>query len=182
MKKGKIFSIIGAGVLIAGTILAVVSFNQVMEATNTNEFCSNCHAQNVVPEYERSIHFANHAGVQATCADCHVPHEFAPKMLRKLEAAKEVYAHFMGKVDTMEKFEAERLHMAKREWQRMKETDSATCRSCHAWRDMDFTQQKTVAQKMHQMAISENKTCIDCHKGIAHELPAMKDVPSGFVQ
>ncbi|WP_193386791.1 NapC/NirT family cytochrome c, partial [Yersinia pestis] len=29
-------------------------------------------------------------------------------------------------------------------------------------------------------AITEGKTCIDCHKGIAHKLPDMKDVPIGF--
>ncbi|MBL1188613.1 cytochrome c-type protein NapC, partial [Escherichia coli] len=26
----------------------------------------------------------------------------------------------------------------------------------------------------------EGKTCIDCHKGIAHKLPDMRDVPNGF--
>ena len=33
---------------------------------------------------------------------------------------------------------------------------------------------------MHKFAEENGKTCIDCHKGIAHKLPDMKDVESGF--
>jgi len=84
-------------------------------------------------------------------------------------------------VDTKEKFDAHRLEMAEREWARMKANNSAECRACHNFDAMDFTQQKTVAEKMHKMAISEGKTCIDCHKGIAHQLPDMHGKKQGFV-
>ncbi len=36
-------------------------------------------------------------------------------MKRKIIAAKEVYAHYTGKVDTLEKFNAHRLEMAQNE-------------------------------------------------------------------
>jgi cytochrome c-type protein NapC len=37
---------------------------------------------------------------------------------------------------------------------------------------MDFTRQSVRAQAMHTTYLaSREKTCIDCHKGIAHRLP-----------
>ncbi|MCW9717562.1 MULTISPECIES: NapC/NirT family cytochrome c [unclassified Avibacterium] len=173
------------GVLITLSFIAGIlfwgGFNTALEHTNTEEFCSSCHMNDVVPEYRQSVHYMNRTGVKATCANCHLPHEFIPKWARKIKAATEVYAHLTGKVDTKEKFEAARLEMAEREWARMKANNSQECRNCHNFEAMDFTQQKTVAEKMHAMAIKEGKTCIDCHKGIAHHLPNMKDVRSGFL-
>ena len=175
---------IGIGFLIIisaiGGILFWGGFNVALEHTNTEEFCSSCHMNDVVPEYRASAHYSNRSGVKAICSDCHVPHEFIPKWARKIEAAKEVYAHYTGKVDTKEKFEMHRLAMAEREWARLKANNSQECRNCHNFADMDFTQQKNVAAKMHAMAEKEGKTCIDCHKGIAHNLPHMKNVESGF--
>lgn len=175
---------IGIGFLILlsalGGILFWGGFNVALEHTNTEEFCSSCHMNDVVPEFRASPHFLNRSGVKAICSDCHLPHEFFPKWKRKLQASQEVFAHITGKVDTKEKFEAHRLEMAEREWARMKANNSQECRNCHNFSDMDFTQQKSVAAKMHAMAEQENKTCIDCHKGIAHNLPHMKNVESGF--
>ena len=43
---------------------------------------------------------------------------------------------------------------------------------------MDFTRQSPRAATAHgEFLISGDKTCIDCHKGIAHELPDMTGVP-----
>ncbi|MFZ7142287.1 cytochrome c3 family protein [Avibacterium avium] len=176
---------IAVGVLITLSFIAGIifwgGFNTALEHTNTEEFCSSCHMNDVVPEYRQSVHYVNRTGVKATCADCHLPHEFIPKWVRKIKAATEVYAHITGKVDTKEKFEAARLEMAEREWARMKANNSQECRNCHNFDAMDFTLQKGVAEKMHTMAIKDGKTCIDCHKGIAHHLPNMKDVKSGFL-
>ena len=44
----------------------------------------------------------------------------------------------MGTIDTKEKFEAKRMEMAKREWARMKESDSIGCRNCHSFESMDI--------------------------------------------
>jgi cytochrome c-type protein NapC len=42
---------------------------------------------------------------------------------------------------------------------------------------MDFSEQGSRSVKMHSSALaSGEKTCIDCHKGIAHQLPDMKGV------
>lgn len=174
---------IGAVILISalGGIFAWSGLNAGLAMTNTEEFCSDCHMNDVVPEYRASAHYSNRSGVKVICSDCHVPHEFFPKWKRKIIAAKEVYAHFTGKVDTIEKFEAHRGEMAEREWARLKANNSQECRNCHNFEDMDFTQQKGVAQQMHALAQEQGKTCIDCHKGIAHNLPHMAEVQKNFI-
>ncbi|MCZ4060510.1 cytochrome c-type protein NapC [Pantoea sp. LMR881] len=166
----------GAGILFWG------GFNTGMEMTNREEFCIGCHEMrnNVYQEYQQTVHYTNRSGVRATCPDCHVPHEWGPKMLRKIEASKEVYAKIFGLVDTPQKFEEHRIELARNEWRRMKNNNSQACRNCHNFEYMDFTQQKTVASKMHAKAVETGQTCIDCHKGIAHHLPDMKDEPNGF--
>lgn len=163
-----------------GGILAWVGFNYGLEKTNTEQFCASCHMNDAYPEYLHSVHYQTRTGVGASCPDCHVPHEFLPKMKRKIEAAKEVYAYFTGKVDTLEKFNAHRLEMAENEWARMKANDSKECRNCHKVDRMNFSEQRPVAARMHEKMKTEGKTCIDCHKGIAHQLPDMSGVESGF--
>jgi hypothetical protein len=50
--------------------------------------------------------------------------------------------------------------------------DSLECRNCHDYDYMDFTRQSPRAQYMHARFVeTREKTCIDCHKGIAHLLP-----------
>ena len=38
---------------------------------------------------------------------------------------------------------------------------------------MDYVAQQRRSVKGHIKGFDEEKTCIDCHKGIAHSLPAM---------
>ena len=113
----------------------------------------------------------NRTGVKATCSDCHVPHEFVDTMIRKIKASNDVFQHFMGKIDTQEKFETHRLELAKRVWLRMKESDSRECRNCHDVKAMDPEKQGKTAQKQHKRLATGERTCIDCHFGIAHKEP-----------
>jgi cytochrome c-type protein NapC len=127
---------------------------------------------NVYAEYrENTIHYTNRTGVRATCPDCHVPKEWGPKMLRKIQASRELYGKVTGSIDTREKFLERRLDLARREWARMKANDSLECRNCHTLESMDTTKQKPRARKSHELAVKNNETCIDCHKGIAHHIP-----------
>ena len=59
----------------------------------------------------------------------------------------------------------------------MKENNSATCRSCHDYDAMDHAKQHPEAARQMKIAAKDNQSCIDCHKGIAHQLP---DMSSGF--
>ena len=148
-------------------------FNTGMEATNTMEFCIGCHEMrdNVYVEYKKTIHYTNRTGVRAVCSDCHVPKDWTHKMIRKIQASKEVWGKITGVIDTPEKFAAHRLQMAESEWARMKANDSRECRNCHSFDAMDVEKQKLRGAKMHKIGIAEKKTCIDCHKGIAHTKP-----------
>ncbi len=92
-------------------------------------------------------------------------------MMRKIQASGEVYGKLMGTIDTKEKFEAKRLELAEHEWARMKASDSRECRNCHSFEGMNTEKQKLRGAKMHKIAQDDKKTCIDCHKGIAHRKP-----------
>lgn len=152
--------------------VAYSGMNLVFKETNTLEFCTSCHTmqQNFV-EYKESQHYKNHAGVRAICSDCHVPKSPMAKIVAKIYAGKDLYHEIMGTIDTPEKFEKHRFEMATRVWDKMKQTDSRECRSCHSWDAMMFDVQDKSASKKHQRAKSAGKTCIDCHKGIVHEIP-----------
>jgi len=173
----------GVGIVLAlGFIGGVVfwgGFNTALSLTNTEEFCIGCHemADNVYEEYRETIHYSNRSGVRATCPDCHVPKDWTHKIIRKIAASKEVWGMLTGIIDTREKFVEHRKSMAMREWKRMKDNDSRECRNCHNFEYMDFSEQGSRSVKMHSSALATGeKTCIDCHKGIAHELPDMKGV------
>lgn len=162
--------------LLVGFVSGIIfwgGFNTAMEMTNTEQFCISCHEMrdNVYPEYKETIHYTNRTGVRAVCSDCHVPKEWTYKMIRKIEASKEVWGKLVGTIDTREKFEAKRLELARREWKRMKANNSRECRNCHSLESMASEKQKQRARKQHEMAREDNLTCIDCHKGIAHHKP-----------
>ena len=148
-------------------------FNTAMEATNTLEFCTTCHEMrdNVYQEYKETIHFGLRTGVRAVCSDCHVPKDWTHKIIRKAQASGEVWGKLTGTIDTKEKFEAKRMELATHEWDRMKGNGSRECRNCHSFESMSPDLQKQTPYKKHMKAKEEGKTCIDCHKGIAHHLP-----------
>ncbi|NRB33211.1 MAG: NapC/NirT family cytochrome c [Rhodobacteraceae bacterium] len=163
-------------VLLAGFLGGILfwgGFHWTLEMTNTEEFCVSCHSMETnLGEYRETIHYNNHSGVRAICSDCHVPKEWQHKIKAKVMAVKDVYHEAVGTIDTAEKYESHRLHMAEAVWRKMKASDSRECRNCHNFQYMDFTIQETRAAAEHQRALDNNMTCIDCHQGIAHSLPA----------
>ncbi len=171
------------GFLVMGGFIAGIvfwgAFNTAVEVTNTEAFCVSCHEmrENVFVELKPTIHYTNRSGVRATCPDCHVPHEWTDKMARKMAASKEVWGKIFGTISTREKFLDKRLELARREWARLKANNSLECRNCHDLDYMDFTRQSVRAAEAHERFLaSGEKTCIDCHKGIAHKLPDMTGV------
>ena len=148
-------------------------FNTAMEMTNTLEFCTSCHEMRdtVFQEYKKTIHFSNRSGVRAICSDCHVPHPWGAKVVRKIQASNELFHKLIGTVDTPEKFEAHRLELAKHVWATMSGNGSRECHNCHNFDAMSAEKQKPAAVEVHKAAKAENMACIECHKGIAHKLP-----------
>lgn len=160
--------------LVAGGIGGIIfwgGFNTAMEATNTMPFCISCHEMrdNVYQEYKTTVHAQNRTGVSASCSDCHVPKDWVHKVVRKIEASNELIHHFLGSIDTPEKFDQKRLKLASNVWRSMKATDSRECRNCHTIESMNPEFQRPRARKQHMEAMKNGNTCIDCHKGIAHK-------------
>ncbi len=165
------------GTTVSGAVIFFVvgivfwgGFNTAMEATNTTEFCIGCHEMkdNVYKEYTPTIHYTNRTGVRAGCPDCHVPKPWIHKIVRKIQASREVFFWLTGKIDTPEKFDEHRFELAQSVWKAMKDTDSRECRNCHNFESMNPEFQKPRARKQHMNAFETGQTCIDCHKGIAH--------------
>lgn len=164
-KKYLLIGILAGGLLLAG-------FNGFTAYTNTTEFCLTCHEMEIpYQELQQTIHYNNPSGVRAECSDCHVPQQQPAKLLAKIQALDDIYGHIMGTIDTPEKYEAKRLAMAEVVWQRMEETGSRECRSCHSFESMDFDEQAKRPRRKHPQAMERGQTCVECHKGIAHDLP-----------
>ncbi len=162
--------------LLAGLVVGVVGvagFNYGLHATSTEVFCTSCHEMYAQPyqAVQQTAHFSNRSGVRPTCSDCHVPHEFVPKMIRKIEAAREVWGHLTGMIDTPEKYAIHVDAMKAREIARLQKNDSAECRNCHDVAQMELSQQSERARFYHGAMAEKNKTCIDCHQGVAHLYP-----------
>jgi cytochrome c-type protein NapC len=163
-------------IIVVGFVAGVIfwgGFNWAMEMTNNEQFCISCHEmkENVYLEYRNTVHYSNRTGVRASCPDCHVPHEWGHKVVRKIQASNEVLHKILGTIGTPEKFAAHRIELAKSVWRGMKTTDSRECRNCHKFDHMEYAVQEPRASKLHQTAFAQGKTCIDCHQGIAHKLP-----------
>jgi cytochrome c-type protein NapC len=86
----------------------------------------------------------------------------------------ELWGKIAGTIDTRAKFLDKRLAMAEHEWTRLEANDSLECRNCHRFNSMDLTRQGARAAAVHEKSLFTGvRTCIDCHKGIAHRLPNM---------
>ncbi|MBS9777504.1 MAG: pentaheme c-type cytochrome TorC [Gammaproteobacteria bacterium] len=171
---------IGLGILLiigfTGGVWFWWGLNKGLELTNKEEFCISCHTMNdnLLPELQKTVHWKNRSGVRARCPDCHVPHEFSDKIARKMQASREVLGQIIGTIGTREKFKEHRIVLAQREWKRFKANNSKECRNCHDYKDMDFSKMRVTSQVMMRRAAERNASCVDCHKGIAHQLPDIK--------
>lgn len=172
--KWLLFLPVGSFLALLIGILSLATFQTTMHLSSSNEFCFSCHVgmDTIVEEYKASVHFNNETGVIATCADCHLPQEFLPKMKVKIAAIGDIYHKLTGKI-TLENFESQRLEMASNIWHELKENDSRECRNCHSPENWRLEKQSEKAQIQHdtEFWVEKNKTCINCHKGVAHLMP-----------
>jgi len=181
-KPRRILSVSVIVAFILGVVFVAV-FNMTLTYTGTEEFCIGCHEMKYNhTEYKDSTHSFNRTGVRATCVDCHLPKEFIPKILHKIKATNDIWHSMLGTVDTPEKFEGKRAELAQREWKRLKANDSRECRDCHVAEAFDLSAQgrRAIAQHEEEL-LTKKQTCIDCHKGIVHQMPRGIDL-SGLTE
>ena len=170
--RWSVLALVVVGLVIGAA--AVIGTQVMVRVTGTNEFCgSACHSmQWVAQEYRQSGHAVNRTGVAASCHDCHIPHNYPELLWYKAKAGtKDVIGEIRGVISTEEKFNKERARMAKSVWAEYKETNSANCRTCHAFTKEVIAKQKEAVRPMHETVLAGQATCIDCHKGIAHKAP-----------
>jgi nitrate/TMAO reductase-like tetraheme cytochrome c subunit len=166
---------LGAFLLFLAGAIAVIGSEVAIHATGTEQFCTGaCHSMQAftTPEWKNSPHNKNAVGVRATCSDCHIPREYPLKLIVKTRSGlSDIYHELMGTISTREKYEAHRARMAEDVWAYMEKTDSRECRNCHSEDHFVLEDQPEKAAKAHVTGPLEGKTCIDCHKGIAHKTP-----------
>lgn len=163
--------------VIAGVVIGaggVIATQVMVNATGSNEFCGGaCHSMTwVADEYKHSIHYSNRTGIQATCHDCHIPHSYPYLLWYKAKVGvHDAIAEARGVISTEEKFKKERLRLAQMVWTEFKENRSENCQHCHAFTPEVIAKQKEFVQPMHKLVLTNESTCIDCHKGVAHTAP-----------
>lgn len=164
------------GTALVGTVIGAVGwvgFDGFVGYTSRSDFCLSCHEMKVMQEeLSATAHFRNRSGVSAGCGDCHVPKEQPERLIAKWRALDDVYGHLVGVIDTPEKFEARRMRMAEQVWAALRASGSRECRTCHSFETMDLEKQSDRPRRKHAEAVKTGETCIDCHKGVAHRLPA----------
>lgn len=171
--KYSVLFLMVVGVLL-GAVLLIGSFVS-MEITGSNAFCLSCHEmQAAYDEYIESSHYKNHSGVTTLCGECHLPHKYPLKIFVKASRLAEVWYHLLGVIDTKEKYELNRLNMAQKVWDELRDNGSQYCIACHAFENMRIDKQTLHAQRAHARAVRTDKSCIECHQGVAHKLPAQK--------
>lgn len=169
---------IPAGAVLAFAVGILFSYGVVgvgLPYVNRVDFCTSCHEMRIpFAQLQKSPHWSNKYGVRAVCANCHVPPTLAGDLLRHFHSSGELFNHFAGTISTPAKFEAHKLQLAEKVWKEMQADNSASCRSCHSFAAMALDQQDHSAAIHHspQYLAKTGKTCIDCHKGVAHTLPA----------
>ena len=163
-------------------IIFIITFGLVkatdfaLHKSSETDFCISCHSMRIpYDDYIKSPHYVNQHGVSAQCKDCHINEKSNIDYLTaKLGGMKDIWFEVTGKIDSKQKYEEHRMEMAQTVWKQMEANNSATCRSCHDYEKMNFDLMPEKAKQQMQIAASKNQSCIDCHKGIAHNLPKVK--------
>src|SRR4051794_14013048 len=90
--------VVGGGVM-AATVVPV-------HMTSTEQLCAGWRGlrDTARAEFRGTTHGKNRTGIRVECADCHLPKELVPMMIRKVEAAREVWGHMTGVIATKEKY------------------------------------------------------------------------------
>lgn len=175
--KYSILSLLAVGVVVGAA--GYFTVQNVLHATSTNAFCMTCHAQHSLEdEVLMSSHGNNSAGIVAQCQDCHLPPGQFQYLIKKIIVSKDIIGYLtIDGFETQEWLEENRKEQAELARDYLRSIDSAPCQTCHnrIYDENPPENMKKIAKRMHAMNFKKpedkRKTCIDCHKGVAHPYP-----------
>lgn len=157
--------------LLLGIVL-MLGAEQLDQLTTTDAFCAGaCHSMQTYiadePTYKKSVHRTTTSGVQAGCADCHVPKGLvAASWAHIIDGSRDLFAELSNDYKKPALWQARRDELAWRVRDKMLADDSRNCRSCHQQKIIQT--QRLRAQRQHELALREKVTCIGCHFNLVH--------------
>ncbi|MBT1445215.1 NapC/NirT family cytochrome c [Shewanella sp. JM162201] len=167
--------------LLVGIVVGVVGYfatQTTLHMTSTDEFCMTCHSNHSLKtEVLESAHGNNKNGIVVQCQQCHIAQEPFAYLKKKIIVSKDVIGFLtIDGFNTQEWLEANRKEQADLARDYLRAIDSSTCQNCHnrIYENQSENMSK-MAVRMHSNNFkkdpAERKTCIDCHKGVAHPYP-----------
>jgi cytochrome c-type protein NapC len=137
-----------------------------IHATSGADFCVGCHVMEpMVASYKESIHGGkNEHGIQASCTDCHLPHDsvFGYVVAKGLSGMRDVWGNFVKdptKIDWQERREDRRHY-----------TYDSGCMGCHhELEEATMSNQKAFLPHRDYFRGSTNETCVSCHENVGHK-------------
>jgi nitrate/TMAO reductase-like tetraheme cytochrome c subunit len=155
---------------VAGAAAILVSI-EVNHYTSTDAFCSSCHSMAHVaaePQFARSAHRSNAAGVRPSCGDCHIPatNWFTETYAHAAKGLHDIIAEKTNDFSDPAVWEKRRVELAHLVREEMRSADSVTCRRCHDANAIRPASQR--GQAAHALVREGRMTCIDCHFNLAH--------------
>jgi cytochrome c-type protein NapC len=159
-------------------VLAFAAWSVVFETVTrkvvaTDAVCTYCHLEWEFSPSARLTatrpHNATPEGGQAACVDCHLPPGYFN--------AANAYLHFVSLTDLfghVRHIAAERegawtpprAKTAYRVRDRLQESNSVTCRTCHVEAEIKPKRERGI--NAHKLALDQKKTCIECHFNLVH--------------
>ena len=151
--KWKVAAVIIGGVIVGGGALFMYMLRAHTYLGDDPAACVNCHI--MTPYYATWFH-SSHAR-NATCNDCHVPHENAVKKwtFKGMDGMKHVAA-FLTKSEP----QVIQAHEAS------SEVIMNNCIRCHTQLNTEFVKTGKIDYMMSQ--VGEGKACWDCHRDVPH--------------
>lgn len=159
----------------AGVFLSSFSI-AIMHYTSSEKYCISCHtSHSLIPENPQFSHFNNRVGVTVKCVDCHIAPGMGNYLVAKMGGLKDAIKYMtIHDFDTKEWIDKNREELAGIALKNIADTNSETCMSCHAKIKKNLpTSMDPLAREVHNYnnikPESEQKQCVYCHRGVAHE-------------
>ncbi|WP_407644361.1 NapC/NirT family cytochrome c [Ferrimonas aestuarii] len=172
---------VGAFLAVAVGAIGFFGGQTVLHATSSDAFCMSCHSNHSLKdEVMASAHGNNKAGITVQCQQCHLPPDPVRYLVKKIIVSKDLYGYLtIDGFNTQEWLDENRKEQADLALDYLRSIDSDTCQSCHTnVYENQPESMKKMAKKMHAMNFKKlqtkpekYKTCVDCHKGVAHPYP-----------